>query len=122
MVRPRDKAKGRATRDYAVAFAGLQEGRCRAGCAFEEHQQILVNLLRMESEHPVRISGINFERCALEDLGGLERRIGDGHNLVVIAVHDERGNVHLLQVFGEIGFGESLDVVEARFGATHHAL
>src|SRR5215469_13155383 len=116
------RQKAGPTGDYAVVFAGLQESRCRADCAFEERQQSLVNLLRMESEHPVRISGIHFERCALEDLDGLECGIGNRHNLVVIAMHDESGNDHLLQVFGEIGFGESLYVVEARFGATHHAL
>src|SRR5215831_18707739 len=98
-VPPYGKAKGSTTRDYAVAFAELQESRRGAGGSLKERQQIRVNLVRIRGAHAVRKSGIDFKRCAFEDLGRLEPRIRNRHNLVVIAVHHERGNVHLFQVF-----------------------
>ena len=47
---------------------------------------------------------------------------GDRHDLVVVAVHDERRHADDLQVFGEVGLREGLDAVMVGLGAAHHAL
>jgi hypothetical protein len=51
-----------------------------------------------------------------------QARIGDRHNLVVLAVHDQHRHVDGLEIPGEIGLGEGLDAVVMRLGAAHHAL
>ena len=46
----------------------------------------------------------------------------DGHDLVVITVYDQGGHIKLLEIFGKVGLGESLDAVEDAFETSLHAL
>ena len=70
----------------------------------------------------VRKTLVDLQRCLLQQLCREQRRIGDRHDLVVVAVHDERRHVDDLQILGEVGFREGLDAVVVGLGAAHHAL
>lgn len=52
----------------------------------------------------------------------LKPRRLDRHDLVVVAMDDQGGDVEFLQVLAKVGFREGLDAVEGVFMATHHAL
>ena len=60
----------------------------------------------------MRCAGIYLQRRVLDQLGGEQGRIGDRHDLVVIAMNNQRRDIDLLVVFGEVGFGELLDTVQ----------
>ena len=65
---------------------------------------------------------VHDELCILHDLRREQRRILDRHDLIVVAVQDQRRHVDLLQVFGEVRFRERLDA-EVRSGESGaHAL
>jgi hypothetical protein len=51
-----------------------------------------------------------------------DSRGADRHDLIVIAMGDQRRHVELFQVLGEVGFGERLDAVERGLDAGLHAL
>jgi hypothetical protein len=48
--------------------------------------------------------------------------VGEWHDLVVVALHDERRYVVLLQVLGLIRLGERLDAEVCGREARHHSL
>jgi hypothetical protein len=64
---------------------------------------------RIGGGHIVRKARINLQGSFLQDLRGHETRSADRHDLIVIAMHHQHGNVGLLQVLGEIGFRERLE-------------
>ncbi|MNR43711.1 hypothetical protein D3C85_1623600 [compost metagenome] len=69
----------------------------------------------------MRSAGVVDRLGALDELNGLLCRVVDGHDLVVLAVHDQRGHIDLFQVFGEVGFGEGLDALVGVLLAALHA-
>ena len=90
--------------------------------ALQERKQLGVDLVLVRGAHAVRRAGNNFQRGALDQLRRKQRRIGDGHDLIVVAVQDQGGDVDLLEVFGEIRFGEGLDAVVGGLQPAHHPL
>src|SRR5215475_5473976 len=60
-------------------------------------------------------------RRAPDELGRLPRRVLDGNDLVVLAVHDQGRNIDLLEVLGEIGLGEGLDALVGVLETRLHA-
>ena len=70
----------------------------------------------------MRPAGNDFQRGSLDQLGGKQRRVGDGHDLVVITMQDQRGHIDLREVLREVGLGERLDAVVGGFMTAHHAL
>src|SRR5438067_892775 len=78
--------------------------RARNASAFDERQEILVDDLRMSGAHPVGIPFINLERPVFDQLDRQLGRVGDGDDLIVIAVKDQYRHSNFLQVFGEVGF------------------
>ena len=64
----------------------------------------------------------DFQRGAFDQLRRKHGRVADGHDLVVVAVKDQRGHVEFLEIFGEVGFGERFDAVVDGFVSGHHAL
>jgi len=70
----------------------------------------------------MRKSRINFQRRILNNLRRHQRRCADRNNLIVVAVHDERRDIDLLQVFSEIGFGKGLDTLVSTRISTQRAL
>ena len=63
---------------------------------------------------PCGAPGIHLQRGALDDLGREQGRGADRHDLIVVAVEDERRHVELLEIFGEIRLGEGLDAIDRR--------
>ena len=64
----------------------------------------------------------SIEGCALDELGLEQAGVGERHDLVVVALNDERRYVELLQVLGLIGLGERLDAKICGGKARHHSL
>jgi hypothetical protein len=58
----------------------------------------------------------------LQELDRKRRRIGVRHDLIIVAMHDERRHVNLLQVLSEVGLREGLDAIVVRLGTSHHSL
>jgi hypothetical protein len=88
----------------------------------EEREQIRVDLVLVGGAQPVRCAGIDLELCLRRDL---HRRLGlgaDRHNLVVVAVDEERRHGHLLEILGLVRLGEHLNAVEDAFETGLHPL
>ena len=90
-----------------------------------ELEQIGVDDVGVCRAHAVRKTLVHLQRRVLHELGGELRRVGDRHDLVIVAVHDQRGNVEALEVFArkgaaeEIAFfgGDGLETLRASGGA-----
>lgn len=87
----------------------------------QEGQQISVDLILMRSREAVRCTWIVDFLRAPDESGGLDRRVLDGNNLVVIAVHNQGRDIDLLEVLGEIGLREGLDALVRILEASLHA-
>ena len=59
----------------------------------------------------VRRACVDLERGVLDHLRRAVPADRDRHDLVVVAVDDQRRDVELLQVLGEVGLGERLDAI-----------
>src|SRR5580693_6747517 len=85
-------------------------------------QQVGVDDVGVRGGHAVRVAVVGLQGPVLDQLGRQGAGVGVGHDLVVVAVHDQDGHGDLLEVVGEVGLGEGDDPVVVRFGAAHHAL
>ena len=77
--------------------------------ASNECKEIVVELILVGDHQPVRRTGIDFQYGLLDQLRRQQRQICDRNDLVVIAVKNQRWNVDLLEILGEIGFRKRLD-------------
>jgi len=57
----------------------------------------------MRRAQAMRRALIDLQLRVLDDLGREHGRGADGHDLVVVAVHDQRRHVDLLQIIAEVG-------------------
>src|SRR6516164_6209509 len=90
--------------------------------AADESQEVLVDYVGVGSEHAVRKAGVDLQRAVLEEFDRQQGSVLVGNDLVVVAVHYERGYVDALQILSEVGFREHLDAVVMRLRPAHHAL
>jgi hypothetical protein len=67
--------------------AALQ--RARDDSAFDERQQIFVDDLRVSGAHPVGIALLNLQRSVFDKLDGKLGGVGDGDDLIVMAMKDQ---------------------------------
>src|SRR5262245_22528436 len=88
----------------------------------DEGEQVGVHDVGMGGAHAVRKLLVDFQRSTPEQLDREQCRVGDRHDLVVVAMHHERRYVDDLQILGEVGLRERLDPVVVRLCAPHHAL
>jgi len=51
---------------------------------------------------------VDLQLGILDDFGRPEGSIGDGDDLVIVAVHDQRRNIESPEIVGEVGLGEGL--------------
>jgi hypothetical protein len=72
-------------------------------------QQVSVDRRGLGGRHAVRESVVGLQRAVLHELRGQRPGVGVGHDLVVIAVHDQDRHADLLEVLGEVGLGEGHD-------------
>src|ERR1039458_2062439 len=93
----------------------------RIPSGLDEGQQIGVDRLGLSDRHAVRESGVGLQCPVLHELRGKNRGVLIGDDLVVLSVHEQRRNVDLLQIIGEVSLGELLDAVVGRLDARLHA-
>ena len=77
--------------------------------AFSKRKQIGAHLVLVCRAQAVRGALVNLQGRALDELGLELAGVGERHDLVVVALNDERRYVELLQVLGLIRLGERLD-------------
>ena len=83
--------------------------------ALDEREKVGVELLLVGDHEAMRRARIDLQLGVLDDLRGEQRRVGDRHDLVVVAVEDQGRNVEPLQILGQIGLRERLDAVVGAF-------
>ena len=88
----------------------------------DERKQIGIDFVRVNDRHTMREARVDLELRIFHQLDRECSRIWKGHDLVVVAMHDEGGNVDLLQVFGKVGLGKGLDAVLLSLEASLHPL
>jgi len=79
----------------------------------DECQQVRVDLVGMGGRHSMRETRVHLQRGIFHQLRGLQGSRANGHNLVIVAMLNERWYVEPLEVFREVRLGESLDAVVA---------
>ena len=52
---------------------------------------------------------VDLQRGALHDLRRQQRRSADRYDLIIVAVQNERRHIDLLEILGEVRFGEHFD-------------
>src|ERR1022692_4533730 len=79
---------------------------------FKKGQKIGVEFFLMRFGQAMGCAWVYLQGRVLDEFRGGQSRGADRHDLVVVAVKDQRRHVELLEVFGEIRLGECLDAVE----------
>src|SRR5450432_4770253 len=105
---------------------GIRGGAHRRGfktrSTLKKCEQLLVDLVLHCRAHTVGSAFPNLQGGTLDDLRRQQRRGGDWHNLVVVAVKYQRWNVEFLEILCEVRLGERLDTKVRRWEASHHSL
>src|SRR5262245_15545779 len=99
---------GRRRRPESAESDDGSRGLSLARRLADELQQVRVDLILVGRADAVRRALVDLEGGSRDHLGRAHRRYSDGHDLVVIAVKDQRGHVELLEILCEIRFGERL--------------
>src|ERR1700720_2136571 len=87
-----------------------------------ERKKVGIDLVLLRRAHTVWRALVDLQLRVLDQLDGQQGGVTDRHDLVVVAVQDERRHVHLLEVLGEIRLGERLDAVKDAFESALHSL
>src|SRR3989442_9283270 len=103
------RLRPRSRRGHRLARRGLEKG-----------EQIGVELVFVRGGKAVRRPLVDLELCALDELRLEKSRVGDRHDLVVVALDDQSWNVELLEVISLVGLGECLNAVVCGFEANRH--
>src|SRR6478672_8088624 len=90
--------------------------------SFNEREKIGADLVLVRRAQTVRGALVDFQGCALDELGLELAGIGKRNDLVVVALNDERRYVELLQVLGLIRLGERLDAEVCGRKTRHHGI
>src|SRR6266850_3781545 len=107
---------------YAVR-SGLSSGEISfTRSRREEREQIGVDLVLVRAAQPVRRAGIDLELRLGRELDGGVGRGADRHDLIVVAVDDQRRHGELPEIVGLVGLGERFDAVERVLEAGLHSL
>ena len=84
----------------------LSENLASTRNAFDKGEEVFVDLIFVGGAQAVRRAFIDFKRRRFDQFGGEQAGIGDGDDLIVIAVKDQSRDVEPLEVFSQIGFRE----------------
>src|SRR5205823_2290587 len=106
------------------SFSRIMIAPCQTVHCFrlQELQQIGVDLVLAGTAQAVRSARVDSQARAGRELDRGVGRSGNRHDVVVVAMDDQRGHVQLLEVVGLIRFRERLDPVEDALEAGLHAL
>jgi hypothetical protein len=92
---------------------GQQSGAGALGGALKrrlaERQQFLVDLVFVRRAQAVGGALVDFQGGAPDELGLERAGVGERHDLIVVALDDERWHIELLQVVRLVGLRECLD-------------
>src|SRR4030095_8062554 len=99
----------------------LQVGLHARLSRLDEREQIGVDPILVRCRETVRRARVVDLLGALDESGRFPRRVLDGNDLVIFAVHDQRRNVELLEVLGEVGLRKGLNALVGVFGSGLHA-
>src|SRR5690242_21952755 len=91
----------------AIAPADVRGSGAASGLG--EGQQVRVEAVLVRVGDAVRRAFVDDQLAVLDQLRRRAAGSIDRHDLVVVAVDDQRGHVEALEVFGEVGLGERLD-------------
>src|SRR6266566_590377 len=95
---------------------------CCYSALLDEREQVGIDLVGVRCRHSMRKTRIHLQRGILHELCGLRGRCADGHDLIIVTMKNESGNVEPLEIFREVRFGEGLDAVVMRLDPSHHSL
>ncbi|MCW3059206.1 MAG: putative bromoperoxidase [Capsulimonas sp.] len=96
--------------------------RANPSLGFDKGQQIGVELILVCGSEAMRGAGVDLQGGVLNKLSREKRRSADGDDLVGVAVRNQCRDIELLQVLGEVGFGELLDAIQHALDPGLHAL
>src|SRR6478736_4145157 len=102
--------------------AGAEPSMIAAGSGLQEREQVGVELVFAGVTEAVGAARVNEKLGPRHELRRQIRAVRDRHDLVVVAVDNERRHVELLEILGKVGFREGLDAVVAVLVSAHHAL
>src|SRR5262245_17190786 len=74
-------------------------------------QQVGIETIFESGRKSVAGAFVNLQRRPIDDLRGQQGRCRNRHDLIVVAVDDERRDVDLPEVVCQVGLGEDLDAV-----------
>lgn len=75
----------------------------------------------MRRAQAVRCTLVDLERRVLDDLGREQGRIGDWHDLIVVAMQDQSRHVKFLEILCEVRLGECFDAKVRGGKSGHHS-
>jgi hypothetical protein len=64
----------------------------------EECEKVGIDTIRFRGAQTVGCAGVNLERCVFDDLHGLTARVIQWHDLIVIALQNQRRNVNFFEI------------------------
>src|SRR5262245_8466191 len=70
----------------------------------------------------MRQPGVDLQRSAFDNFGGHKPSDSNGDDLIIVAMHDERGYIESFEIFREIRLGEGLDALISRRQTALHGL
>src|SRR6266702_879076 len=80
----------------------------------QECEEVSVDLVRMRRRGRVRSARVDLQLGTLDHLGGELARIGEWHDLVVLAVDHQSGHVDFGHVGSEVCFRERAQAIDSR--------
>src|ERR1700685_156140 len=97
-------------------------GRSLCCWDLKEREQRGIDFACASCTHPVWRTCDDFQRRVFDDFRGQETGVGDRNDLVGVTVQDQRRDIDLLEVPGEVGLGECLDAVVRTDDGNLHSL
>jgi hypothetical protein len=79
------------------------------GSGLDERWELGVDLILVRRAHTVRSALDDLQPGIREELGREHSRVRERHDLIVVAVQDQRRDMEFLWVLGEVSLGEGLD-------------
>src|SRR5918999_5782186 len=104
-----------------VSSAAHDRHNAEAPSSSEKDEQVGIELVLVRGGQAVRGARIDLQGGALHELGRAVGRGADGHDLVVVAVDDQRRHVEPLEVLGEVRLRKCLDAVVLTLQPALHA-
>jgi len=87
-----------------------------------EGQQFRIDHIFVRGAHSMRSPRYHCQLGPWDQLRREQRRVGDGNDLIVIAMQNEGRHLDLLEIFREVSFGKGLDAIVSSLVSAEHPL